>query len=103
MFVYVGKRFTATATGRRIVEVRCDKCQAQYFYELLRQATGTASAPYYLGQNSAARRSEKIAQKRLAKRLAAESDLVGCPSCKWVNEELVRGYRRMRYRWVTTT
>jgi hypothetical protein len=32
MFVYVGKNFTATLTGRRIVEVCCDKCQTQFFY-----------------------------------------------------------------------
>src|SRR6185437_12238268 len=43
---------------------------------------------------SATDRSMAGAQRRLAKRLSTEADLVPCPKCHWINSDLVKGYRR---------
>ena len=69
MFVYVGKSYTATLRGSRIVPVTCERCQARFSYELIRVGIGRASAPYYIGQAAAADRAAKAAEKDLAKRL----------------------------------
>lgn len=59
---------------------------------------GPGSAPYFLGQQSAKNRASAAAQKNLRRKLERDADLVPCPSCNWVNEEMVGSYRRMRYR-----
>jgi hypothetical protein len=59
---------------------------------------GKGSAPYYIGQKSAAARATRAAERDLAKRLERDSELVPCPKCNWVNEDLVRRYRRRLYR-----
>ena len=100
MFVYVGKSFSSVVTGSRIVRVTCEKCHADFFYELVRQGKGAASAPYYIGQARAAKRAEKAARKSLEKKLAREAEMVPCPRCRWINQSLIQGYRRTRYRRV---
>ena len=44
------------------------------------------------------------ARKDLARRLERESEMVPCPKCQWVNEDLIARYRRRKYRplaWIT--
>ena len=100
---YHEKTFTTTVSGRRTVPVACEKCGYRYYFELARQAVGKGSAPYYLFQKAAKQRSVNRANKLLAKKLARESELVPCPQCHWINEELIDGYFRSRRRtlpWV---
>ena len=103
MIVYFGKRRIATVAGKRLESVTCEKCGTQFYYELTRVGTGTADAPYNVGEAAAARRADARAEKDLARRLAREAELVPCPKCHWVNDDLVLRYRRRRYRcgrWV---
>jgi hypothetical protein len=98
MFIYFGKRFDATQAGQRVVDIRCDQCGCEYFYHLTRVGTGAATAPYYLGMDSAERRAQKQAETDLQRRLAQEADLVPCPKCNWINDDAVRKYRLGRCR-----
>src|SRR5690242_15731697 len=98
MFVYVSRTFTTTVVGRRWEKVTCEKCQAEFHYELVRIGVGSSSAPYYIGQDSARQRASGTAQRNLDKRLAREAELVPCPKCRWVNQDLIRRYRRSLYR-----
>ncbi len=98
MFVYVGKSFTATSVGLRRIDVCCEKCSTDYFFELVREGRGSASAPYYIGQTAAAARAKGAADRDCAKRLAKESEMVPCPKCHWINRPLVKGYAKTRYR-----
>ena len=97
MIYYVSKVFTTSVCHRRLVRVRCDRCGTNYSYILTRTARGEASAPYLIGQNSAARRSVDSAQKLLADRLANDAELVPCVNCHWVNEDLVVRYRNSMF------
>jgi hypothetical protein len=45
---------------------------------------------------------EEHSQSDLSDRLAFEAELVPCPSCHWVSEELIDGYRLGRYRGLAT-
>lgn len=98
MVVFFGKVFTATQAGGRLESVVCEQCGTQFHYELARVGVGQGSAVYLLGQKSAAKRAASGAQKNLMKRLDREAELVPCPKCHWVNQDLVERYRRRRYR-----
>ena len=98
MPLYFSKHFDLQHVGDRLVQVHCDKCRCPYFYELARIGSGSATAPYGVGTTSAARSAEKQSQRDLRERLAIEAELVPCPKCNWINEELVQGYRQSRYR-----
>lgn len=97
MLMYIAKTFTATAIGQRLKDVTCEKCGTHFQYMLSRSGTGTASAPYYLGQRSAERRAEANAKKHLAKLMERDEELVPCPTCRWVNESAIRQYRLSKY------
>ncbi|HSI35042.1 MAG: hypothetical protein ACAI43_06980 [Phycisphaerae bacterium] len=97
MIVYVGKTFSSAVTGGQLQRVDCEKCATEYYYELVRVGTGAASAPYLIGQNSAANRASRAAEKALAKRLAREAEMVPCPQCNWVHSSLIDRYRRRQY------
>ncbi len=98
MPVFVGKVFTATEAGQRLESITCEKCGTAFHYELTRVGVGKGSAPYLLGQNSAANRAESAAKRNLTERLDQEAELVPCPKCHWVNQDLVDRYRRRLYR-----
>ena len=98
MVFYYGKRFDSASIGARLVAVVCDKCGCEYQYELARVGSGAASAPYTIGSASAAQSATEKARQDLDRRLGEEAELVPCPKCHWINEELVAGYRRGRYR-----
>lgn len=96
--VYFGKQFNSASIGSAVVGVRCDRCACEYYYELARIGAGQSTAPYNLGQNFAAEASQANAERDLQERLKSEAELVPCPKCNWINDELVRSYRRGRYR-----
>src|SRR3954464_13576384 len=92
--IYVGKDYSSTVSGRRLVSVVCEKCQTSYRYELTRQGHGSASSPYFLFADDLEDRAADRAQGNLAKRLDREAELVPCPKCYWINQDLVNRYRR---------
>lgn len=101
MPVYIWTEHTASATSTRLVEVHCAKCDCTYFYELTREGAGSEVSAYFLFQQRARESAVAKAREDAKRRLASEAELVPCPSCHWINEELIEGYRRTRYRgWI---
>lgn len=98
MVLYYQQRFESVQAGSRVIGVKCDHCGFDYYYELSRLGTGVGIAVYGLGQSSAETQSHEAAHKQLQEQLSSEAELVPCPKCHWINEELVRGYRRGQYR-----
>ncbi|CAN5560765.1 hypothetical protein BH10PLA2_BH10PLA2_03650 [soil metagenome] len=98
MFIHWSKDIHIERVGKRVVRVECTNCGCEYFFNLIRIGTGRASAPYSIGVGRATRDAEKKAEADLESRLKLEQELVPCPKCHWVNEELIQGYRQGRYR-----
>ncbi len=99
MFVhYHAKTINAERVGARLVRVACTRCGCEYFYKFTRIGSGSAQAPYGLGVGRATTKANQKAQKDLQRRMSSESELVPCPKCNWINEELVAGFRRGSYR-----
>ena len=97
MILYFARHFKSGVVGARLIHVDCEKCGCQYFFELARVGSGSAQAPYGIGSKRTARAAEERAQRALAERLDQDAELVPCPRCDWINEELVSRYRRGRY------
>ena len=88
MLFYYGRRYESSAVGSRLVRVHCDKCGCEYFFELARVGLGLAGAVCDW-DSPAARRADERARRDLAERLENDAELVPCPKCDWINEELV--------------
>jgi hypothetical protein len=98
MIHYHSEVFTTKISGQRVASVTCEKCGTPYYYELSRIGIGKASSPYSLFERAAARRAEARAERDLEKQLDRDAELVPCPKCHWVNQDLIDRYRRWRYR-----
>jgi hypothetical protein len=81
--------------------VKCEHCQAEYFYELARIVKGTGHAVYGIGKKAARERAKAAAERKLEKLLDTEREAVPCPDCSWVHSDMARDLRRYRYRWMT--
>jgi hypothetical protein len=103
MLAYFGRNYHFDSIGVRLVEVSCDQCGTRYFFEMARIGSGAATAPYAIGTARAERSAAKRAQRDRDRRLNEEAELVPCPKCQWINDHLVAGYRRGRYRGATKT
>src|SRR4051794_37994495 len=98
MLLYWGKQVESEDLGARVLGVICDKCGCDYFYALRRVGTGSGTAPYGIGLDQATKDAQQRAKNDLGQRLTTEAELVPCPHCAWINDELVLGYRLGKYR-----
>lgn len=98
MFLYYARNFESGVPGNRLIAVRCEKCRCEYFFKLACVGAGSAQAPYGIGSKRAARAAQERARRVLEKRLARDTELVPCPRCGWINDDLVSRYRLGRYR-----
>lgn len=98
MSLYFDVAAHAAESGSRLAHVHCERCGCDYAYELARVGRGRTAAPYGIGLAAARQGAREQAEQQLAERLQSEAELVPCPKCHWINEDLVRGYRLSRYR-----
>lgn len=98
MVLYFGQSVTASSSGSTIAGVTCDKCQSDYYYEMTRIGTSSGHSPYGIALSSIEETVKERSRDELVSRLHAEAELVPCPNCHWINDELVRGFRLGRYR-----
>jgi hypothetical protein len=102
MFVHVHvETFTAARIGARTKYVHCEQCGTPYEYRCIRRAVGTGSATYGIGKERAQRKAAERAESLLEKRLLKGIDPVPCPSCGWVQREMVDELNRRQYRWMS--
>jgi|GEM_PF-3185429 len=95
MVVYFSVRNTAHIVRQKLVPVTCEKCGCKYYYELTRIGAGETEAAYGILDFSHAT-AEQQAETDAWNQLANDAELVSCPNCRWINENLVRRYRISR-------
>jgi protein-arginine kinase activator protein McsA len=91
------KSVKSQASGNRIEAVICEKCQTRFYYKLARTGAGNASGLVFFDE-SARLRAKTAAQHNLQLRLSQEAELVACPQCHWINQELIEKCRRQFFR-----
>lgn len=82
---------------KTIKHVQCEKCGAEFEYEMVREVE-KAPHGFALTQARAEARARKEAEREARERLASESDLVRCPKCGCINEQMRQGYELTRAR-----
>ena len=94
LFFYFSLKRTALVARTRVVSVTCEKCGCAYYYELTRTGAGSAEAAYGIVTFSDSAEQQAIEEAR--RRLTIDAELVPCPQCRWINEDLVCRYRMGR-------
>ncbi len=97
MFIYFGRTHSAWSTNSVLKRVICDQCSTEYYYQMTRTGQGRGESPFMLDEKQAAARAQYAADRQLQLRLESDTELVPCPRCHWVNDELIRGFRRQRW------
>ena len=94
---YFAEKIVQETARTSFVGVCCDSCGFDYYYPLTRIGHGYDTAHYGLGAKSAEKNAAASAGQDLSQRLGSEAELVPCPRCGWISQELVSGYRRGRF------
>lgn len=92
------REYHTSSVGSRTVSVKCVQCGCDYFYTLVRVGYGTAGVYFGLRKAAATRTAEARARIDQERRLGDEAEVVPCPRCGWINEELVARFLRGRCR-----
>ncbi|OWK36241.1 hypothetical protein [Fimbriiglobus ruber] len=77
--------------------VTCEKCHETFTYCMSREAFGEDKSVFSNTREVAWRKAEQNAEEIVQRMLQEESDPIPCPSCGWVQEEMIRSVRRRSY------
>lgn len=97
------KQIDIHAHGLRIKDVQCEKCQTQFGYQLQRSAKGSATGFRFSQNKDATRRADDAAITLLTKLLDEQDELVPCPVCQWVNQDMINHYRKEKHGYRLST
>jgi hypothetical protein len=92
--IHVGESMTWVEVRAEWKQVRCEQCDYEYEYELIRRAKGEAFSPFNLLNDRARRAAERRADRKLERLLATGTDSAPCPECGWLQRDMVRELRR---------
>jgi hypothetical protein len=94
--------YTATAAGRVCKIVPCEKCAAEYFYQMERSAEGAGTSFLFFGHEGARERAASAAEENLRQTLMQEFDIVPCPHCGHYQSYMVPTVRWAHLAWLRT-
>jgi hypothetical protein len=96
LFALLFPEVTAEDAGATIKRVPCERCGAEYHYQLRRTAKGSVNS--FLGIDDG--RAATKATTTLLRKLDTGCEPVPCPKCGWYQQDMIRRARRMRHRWM---
>ncbi|MDB5346972.1 MAG: hypothetical protein JWP89_5349 [Schlesneria sp.] len=97
MTLYFNVTTLAATVQSKIVPVTCEKCGCDYYYEMTRFGAGVNVAHFGFSAGLSAGRQAKTEAN---KRLSHDAELVPCPTCNWINDDLIQRYRNARFRYL---
>ena len=100
VLIPTGANHTATATGSVIKKVRCEHCSVEYVYRMERKVTGRGYSPIFLDNDGASDRAQDSARQKLGEEIDKGTDIVPCPSCGWLQNNMVR---KLKKQWILIT
>jgi hypothetical protein len=80
--------------------VQCDRCRAEYAYQMERTGIGSGISLLFLDNHGAQTRAQREAEHELCERLAREFDAVPCPKCGQFPNYMLPALRRWYLRWM---
>lgn len=100
MVIRLGSEISKTITGAALKEVRCEQCEYRYQYQIERKGTGESFAWLFIRTNVELSEAETRAARDLRRQLRKGHDLVPCPMCGFVQQEMVEQSRENAYEWL---
>src|SRR5262245_30600950 len=92
-----GRQYSVEMKGSMMKSCHCASCGADYFYEVVRSATGTGMSFLWLNNKGAAQNAESAARQQLEAQLKAAIDPVHCPTCGWLQADMVAQLKNARF------
>lgn len=92
---------TASATGRRPKFVTCEKCSTEFVYLMERRASGSGTSFLFLDNAGAKERAQLQAKHKVNTQLENEQDPIPCPTCAWVQSEMIPHARARHHAWMS--
>jgi hypothetical protein len=96
----IGTRFESTATDTFVVCERCERCQAEYVFEVARTARGSSFSPALIADEGAARRAADEATRKLRAMRRTATAPVPCPMCGWYQRPMIPLAQAQHNRWM---
>lgn len=96
----IWRQYTATAGGAVVKPATCEECGTEYVYRVERMGEGQGTSLYMVDNQGAQRRANEAAEKALAKELEKAIEVVPCPKCGCVQEDMVKEARRRHLGWM---
>ena len=91
----------ALRDGAALKDVRCEDCGDEYVYVMQRTYTGAAVSITGLLREDAEETARNRADAGITRLLEADCDGVPCPSCGYVQQQMVRKVRREHLGWLS--
>ncbi len=91
--------FEATDSAGILKDVRCEQCQAGYVYWMTRSATGRSTSILFIDMKVAQERAAVRAAESLQRKLEKGCEVVPCPACGWIQEQMIAKARRDYWPW----
>jgi hypothetical protein len=82
------KVHTVASTGSTLKIVNCEYCRKQYLYRVKRTVHGEGNSLLYGDEDGAKLRAIRHAQEELDTALKTAIDVVPCPGCGWIQEDM---------------
>ena len=82
---------TARHAAMRFQNVRCERCQHHYHYPIFRDAVGRYASTF---EDAAAAGAASLAEARVIGAVDRGVEVVPCPTCGWVQGDMVAEQRR---------
>jgi hypothetical protein len=100
MVIKLGHEISKTITGAALKEVCCEQCEYRYQYQIERKGTGESFAWLFISTNIELSEAETRAARDLRRQLRKGHDLVPCPMCGFIQQEMVEQARENAYEWL---
>jgi hypothetical protein len=98
MSIPYGQSYTAHTVASARREVKCEHCSCVFFYQMIREGTGSGFSFLFLDNQGADERASSEARANVEKKLARGIDPVLCPKCQLFQQDMIpilkAGYRK---------
>ncbi len=99
-FIPIGTKYTSTVTGSDIKTVECENCKQTFVYEVICTADGQQTDFLWMDKSGATDRAESAAEQSLNEQLNQAIEVVPCPTCGWIQQEMCWLIFRRRHRLI---
>ncbi len=99
MGIPIAREYTVELAASVTRHVTCEKCSAQYDYELRRKSIGGGISVLFLNDAGAEATAQERAETSLQRKMK-EHDPVPCPCCGWYQRVMIPYARRQFHRWM---